>query len=76
VTALIAGTLIALVALAFVLYPLLVTGGSSSHAGNPPPLPGNEASSSGEVVCDRCGARVAADARYCAYCGASLGISS
>lgn len=58
-TAMIAGTVLALLALAYVLYPL--------YAGAKPPASGH-----GVRVCSKCGTGVEDDAIFCSACGEPL----
>lgn len=71
--ALFVGTFIALAAVSFVLYPLLVTDpGDAGEAQGSRTQPGDEGAAIEEgagVVCDRCGPRPEADARFCSSCG-------
>lgn len=57
--AMIAGTALALLALGYVLYPLLV--------GTSPRGTGSSA-----IICPTCGSRAEADASFCSHCGGPL----
>ena len=60
-TAMVIGTIIAIAALTFVLFPLLMSG----------PTPGSGAGGESRT-CDQCGAHPEKDARFCSRCGAAL----
>lgn len=62
--AMLAGTGLAIAALAYVLYPLLKAG---------PPPPGRSASPQPALTCDACGVRPESDAVFCSNCGRTLG---
>lgn len=53
------GTVLALLALGYVLYPLLA--GSGHHEGN-----------GAGAICPKCGARLLTDASFCSNCGSPL----